>query len=266
MLRAGASAGSIPLGFTIVIAIGCLLAVSQITHATSRKFERVALAVLAAGLIATLSRGPWVGAAVLFATYIATGPSAIRKFVFYGMIGAVSLIFLLQIPAVHELIEFLPFVGSVDVGNVTYRQLLFENSIIVIERNPWFGSVDYLMAPEMQQLITGQQMVDFVNTYVGIALNTGLVGLSLFVSFFAAILVGLRRLLKLRTDKSIDFSVYARVSIATLMAILVMIATTSSVSFIPYVYWSFAGLCVALIRIAYSRPPVTAPGLSAGTI
>jgi hypothetical protein len=28
------------------------------------------------------------------------------------------------------------------------------------------------------------------------------------------------------------------------------IATVSSIDVIPYLYWSFAGLCVALIRIA----------------
>jgi len=30
---------------------------------------------------------------------------------------------------------------------------------------------------------------------------------------------------------------------------LVTIATVSSVSIIPYLYWTFAGLCVALLRV-----------------
>ena len=37
---------------------------------------------------------------------------------------------------------------------------------------------------------------------------------------------------------------------AILIGILVVLATASSIDFIPIVYWSFAGLSVALIRIA----------------
>jgi hypothetical protein len=74
--------------------------------------------------------------------------------------------------------------------------------------------------------------------------------LSLFVGFFMAILLGLRRTLKY--EPSIDRQTHARALIATLLSILVVLGTTSSIIFIPYIYWSFAGLCVAFVRIAYS--------------
>jgi len=248
--RGSASAGPIQLGFIIMVAIGCMLAVRQ-TTIPARRFSGIALAVLAAGLIATLSRGPWVGAAVLVIVYLATGPNAVAKLSTGAIIAALALLPILLTPVGQRLIELLPFVGSVDVGTVNYRQLLFESAIPVIERNLWFGSVDYLSTPEMQKMIQGQGIIDIVNTYLGIMLDTGLVGLGLFIGFFATILVGLRRVLKFRTVRDIDFSVYGRASIATLMAILVTIGTVSSVLVIPYAYWSFAGLCVALIRIAY---------------
>jgi hypothetical protein len=86
-----------------------------------------------------------------------------------------------------------------------------------------------------------------------VMLRSGLIGLSLFLGFFATILIGLRRVAKIDAVQDLGFSVFVRASVATLLAILVTIGTVSSVSFIPYVYWSFAGLCVALIRIAYRQ-------------
>ena len=41
-----------------------------------------------------------------------------------------------------------------------------------------------------------------------------------------------------------------------LIAILVTIGTVSSIDFVPYVYWSYAGLCVAVIRVGYSERSV----------
>ena len=151
----------------------------------------------------------------------------------------------------EQLIAALPFIGSVDPGSVTYRQHLFDNAILVIERNPWFGSADYLLTPEMQDMMQGEHIIDIVNSYLKIALDSGLVGLGFFLSIFAAILIGLWRVLKFAAVRDIGLSAYVRASMATLIAILVTIGTVSSVDYIPWVYWSIAGLCVALIRIAY---------------
>ena len=257
MLRAVASAGSpIVLGFIIMVAIGCVLAVWQTTRL--RRFAGIALAIVAAGLVASLSRGPWIGAVVLVLAYLATGPNAVANVGTFAMIGAVALMAFLMTSPGSQLLDFLPFIGSVDAGSVDYRQRLFENAVQVIERNPWLGSADYLSTPEMQEMIQGQGIIDIVNTYLRVALNSGLVGLGLFLGFFTTILIGLRRVVKLNAVRDIGFSAYARASMATLIAILVTIGTVSSVEFIPYVYWSFAGLCVALVRIAFrERAAVT---------
>lgn len=105
----------------------------------------------------------------------------------------------------------------------------------------------------MQELVQGQHIVDVVNTYLGVALDFGLVGLGLFLVFFTTVLIGLWRVLKFEVVWGLGLGTYMRASIAILVAILVTIGTVSSIGFIPYVYWSFAGLCVALIRIAYQE-------------
>jgi O-antigen ligase len=163
-------------------------------------------------------------------------------------------------------IDFLPFVGTVETGSVDYRKQLFEQSLVVIQHNPLFGDADYRQAPELLQLIQGEHIIDFVNTYLEIALSSGLVGLSLFLGIFASILARLRRLLKFHAVRDADFDTYVRASIATLIAILVTIATAANIDFIPYVYWSFAGLTVAIIRIGYRELAGVAPAGKASQV
>jgi O-antigen ligase len=250
MLRASASAvDSITLGFVILVAVGCLLGIWQTIR--SSQLKGMVSAILITGLVSTLARGPWVGAAVLLLTYFAIGPNAVANLGRVAVIGIVGLALLSVTPVGSRLIEMLPFVGSTDQENVTYRQKLFENSIVVVQRNPVFGSPDFRKEPEMHELTQGEGIMDIVNTYVEIAMKSGLVGLTLFVGFFASILLRLRRVLKFRAVKDVNFNACVRASIAILIGMLVTIATVSSIDFIPYVYWSFAGLSVSLIRIAY---------------
>jgi O-antigen ligase len=250
ILRATASTtGPIVLGFVIMVAVGCGLALRQTIG--SRRFAGIALTIFGAALVATLSRGPWVGAMVLILVYLATSPNAVANLARFAVIGAIVLLPLLFTPVGNWLLDLLPFIGSIDAGTVTYRQHLFDNAILVIERNLWFGSSDYLLTPEMREMVQGEQIIDIVNTYLEIALDSGLVGLGFFLGFFATILIGLWRVLKFEVIRDLGFGAYIRASMATLVAMLVTIATVSSIDFIPLVYWSFAGLCVALIRIAY---------------
>ena len=158
---------------------------------------------------------------------------------------------LLATPLGSKLIDLLPFIGSAETGTVTYRSLLFDHAMLVIERNPWFGSNDFLMTPEMQEMLQGQHIIDVVNTYLAIALESGLVGLGVFLAFTATILIGLWRALKLKSIRKTDFGDYIRSSMALFVAMMVTIGTVSFIDFIPYIFWSFSGLCVALIRRAY---------------
>jgi O-antigen ligase len=263
MLRGSAIAfTSIALGFIIMVAIGCVLAVRQSTMLSPR-FTALVLAIFAVGLIATLARGPWVGTLVLVLVYLGTGRNAVANIGLFVVIGAVALVFLLLTPVGDRLLDLLPFIGSVDAGSVTYREHLFENSMRVIEQNPWFGSADYLSTPEMKEMIQGERIIDIVNTYLGITLSSGLVGLGFFLSFFGSILISLRRVLKNAALRQRGFNTCARALMATLVAMLVTISTVSSVDFIPYVYWSIAGLSVALLRIVYRERAAVTRGVHA---
>jgi O-antigen ligase len=71
------------------------------------------------------------------------------------------------------------------------------------------------------------------------------VGLGLFVSFFALILLSIYRAMRSIRDINSEEHLLGRILVATLVAILLIIFTVSSVSIIPIVYWSVAGLGVA---------------------
>ena len=248
-LRASASTGHpIALGYVMVVAIAFYSYLKD--DVRTRLNRRIGGLILAAGLIAPLSRGPWVGAMASLVTFIWTGPHAFRQLASLVMIGTLALATAVALPGGEKLTGLLPFVGSVEKENIDYRENLLENAIIVIKRNPWFGSAEYLTAPEMEKMRQGQGIIDVVNSYLGIALEYGLVGVGLFVGFFVLVLNEIYK--AMRKIRSRDNEMYrlGRALLAALIGILVTIATTSSITIIPIVYWSVAGLGVAYTQIA----------------
>jgi O-antigen ligase len=244
ILRAVATAGhSIALGYLVTVGIGLYLFVQQSIR--SKHLRWLGMALLAAGLIASLSRGPWVGAVVLLAVFIITGRQAAPRLVILAIGGVLALSLLAVLPGGEKIIDLLPFIGTLEQGSIDYRQQLITNSMIVIERNPLFGSINFLEAPEMEALRQGQGIIDTVNTYIRVALETGFVGLGLFVSFFALILLNIYRAMRLIHDRNSEECLLGRVLLATLAAILLIIFTVSSIGVIPVVYWSAAGLGAA---------------------
>jgi O-antigen ligase len=248
-LRASATTGqAIALGYTITVAIGFYLFLQESVR--SRLQRLLGALLLAGGLFAPLSRGPWIGALAMITVFIATGRQAAKRLIFMGLAGILALPLLAILPGGQKVLDLLPFIGSVEVENITYRQRLFDNAMIVIERNPWLGSFDYRSTPEMQSLTQGQGIIDIVNTYIGVALELGLIGLTIFVLFFATVVVGIRKAMRSIPNKDDEARRLGRALFATLAGILVTIVTVSSISVIPVVYWSVAGLGVAYAQMA----------------
>lgn len=244
MLRVVASAGHpIVLGYLMVVGMGLYL---FLQHSIEPKLmRRSGMILLAVGIIAPLSRGPWIGAAVLIVVFIATGRYAARRLMSLALAALLALPLIAVLPGGETVINLLPFIGSTEKENVDYREKLITNSMIVIQRNPWFGSNNFLETPEMEAMRQGQGIIDVVNSYIPIALKTGFMGLGLFVAFFALTLIGIFRAMRSISNKDSEEYLLGRVLLATLLAILVIIFTVSSISFVPVVYWSVAGMGVA---------------------
>jgi len=251
-LRALASTGQpIVLGYVMAVSLGIFMFLQK--SVPSRATWMIGLALLIAGLLAPLSRGPWIGAAVILLVFAATGPKAFSRLSLIGLTGMLALPIALATPVGKKIIDYLPFIGNVDDETVTYRQLMIDVSLKIIEANPLFGSFDFLLY--LEELRQGQGIIDLVNSYLSIALASGLVGLSLFVAFFGVILFSIRKGMQ-GLDVNDERHLLGRVLMATIIGILVIIFTVSSINVIPVIYWAVAGLGIAYIRMLNQSTPI----------
>src|SRR5947209_19575554 len=95
--------------------------------------------------------------------------------------------------------------------------------------NPILGSPYYLSSPGMEQMRQGEGIIDMVNSYLGVALPTGSVGLFLFLAVFGSSLICLLRQSFDRYAHHDEGRTVARALLAALVGILVTIATASSI-------------------------------------
>lgn len=251
LLRANGSVGqAIVMGYVSAVGLGLWLALQAGQRRTLRNLAPALL--MGGGLLAALSRGPWVGAVVILLAFVWTGRQRMQNIAKFGATGIAGLVLLSLFGAGQKILSFLPFIGSVDEGNVSYRTRLLDNALIVIDRNFWLGSVDYLQTPEMQSMVQGQGIIDIVNTYIGVALNYGIIGLTLFAGFFVVILWQLWRMQSkfLMVD---EHRIFGRALLAVLFSILVMIMSASSVIVVGHVYWLVSGISVAWLEMAHQK-------------
>jgi O-Antigen ligase len=251
-LRANVAAGnSIVLGYVMMVAL--LLSTFLAPLLRPRARAVLAVLVLVSGLVAALARGPWVGAAVGLVVALGVGIGAARRLSWLATAGAVVAVAALLLPGGEVIIDHLPFVGSVEEGSVTYRQRLFEVSMGVLWQNPVFGSFDYLLAPSMEEMRQGQGIIDMVNTYLAVALPYGLVGLFLFICPFAYSLLACWRARVVHARQDVESDLLGRALAGAMVAILVTIATVSSIGVVPVIYWMLAGLCVGYARMVEAQ-------------
>src|SRR5947209_7924373 len=103
--------------------------------------------------------------------------------------------------------------------------------------NPILGSPYYLSSPGMEQMRQGEGIIDMVNSYLGVALPTGIVGLFLFLGVFGSSLIRLVGQCFNRDGEDHAGRTVARALLGTLVGVLVTIATASSIGAVPVVYW-----------------------------
>lgn len=106
-LRAQGSTGqSIVLGYVMAVAFGIFFYLRK--SVPNAKVWGLGLGALVAGLIASLSRGPWVGAAAMLLVFVATGRSPALGFAKLGLLGVIIVPVLLASPFGEKIIDLLP--------------------------------------------------------------------------------------------------------------------------------------------------------------
>lgn len=256
-LRAVVSTGhALVLGYVMMVALALFGGIRHcVNNATVR---RLALLALLIGLLAPVSRGPWVGALTVLAVFLLTAPEKMSTTLKVFVVVLPIIMGVLMSPFAGKIVGLLPFIGTVDEFNVTYRQRLFEVSIGVILMNPFFGSFDAYAAPSMQELIQGEGIIDMVNSYLGIALAYGLVGLALFCAIFASAAWKVWRSLRVLKPGE-ELHTIGRALLAALAGIVITISTVSGISVIPTIYWVVAGLCISYAQLVEVPRDALAP-------
>jgi len=248
-LRAAATFMSpIVLGYVITIALGLFLYLSPIIN--NKNFSRFIFLGLIIALLATVSRGPWVGFAALSIIYVLISPAPLKGISKLAIGLFAFLPILLATDIGQKLIDLLPFIGSIRSDTVDYRSQLFDMSMIVIQRNPLLGSINFMETAEMISMTQGQGIIDIVNTYLRITLTYGYAGLSLFLSIFIVLLIHIHKTIRRAKKEDPDTANMGRMLFSVLCAIMLIIYTVSSIDYIPHYYWLIFALSSAYIRFS----------------
>lgn len=251
-LRALSSLGHpLVLGLAMTITFGLYLFAGSLIK--NKKMRWLCMFAIIAGLIAPVSRGPWVSAAILFFIFIAVSPNVIKKISIAFVFIVLTVALLPVIPGSQKIINMLPFVGNVDQFNVNYREALFDKSLLIIERYPVFGVFEPSLEPEMEDMVQGEGIVDIVNSYLNIVLGYGIPALMIYVSFFLAAVYGVYRSRKKIKDNTSEEYLCGSALIATMLAVMIAISSVSSIGVINTMIFFLAGIMYSYARIINNR-------------
>jgi hypothetical protein len=251
LVRAQVSAGhSLALGYLLAVAFGFWL---YLRPQIETRLKRISVTVvLWAGLFAAYSRGPWIGAVAIYFLVVALNPKSFGRLarstaVIVVLAGVIALT-----PLGQRIGAVLPFMGgSVDSGNVDYRQRLASASWNLIINHPFFGDPDYMS--KLGQLRQGQGIIDIVNTYAGTALEYGLVGLSLFLGFtLIGVIKGFRSMMQIR-HRDDDLARLGSCMLACIAGTMLMIYNCSFVFGYEKMFYVLAGLTAAYARFCTAQ-------------
>lgn len=238
-----------PITFGLYLAAAVPLALALITVIRKRTFAIIGLCAICAALLVTVSRGPWVGAVFAAIVFVATSQRMMSNMVRLGVIGLAGLVVLALTPFGDNIFALIPFINEDTSGSFDYRQRLAEIGWSVAMETPVFGSENYLNHPRMQQLIQGQGIIDLVNSYLRIALESGLVGLALYVGLSVFSLMAAFSAIGRARKFDPELAIYAQGWFAALAGFLVIIATTSNVvAQVAEVHLLLCGMCIGIAR------------------
>ena len=208
----------------------------------------VIYALILAASLSTWSRGPWVCTVIFAASLLVTRFFSSRVYIAALVGTAVVCVIAKMTGADQAFYDGLKLVfgsSQAEFGSIEYRRQVLDASIALLQQSPMFGVSNY--GAYLQQFRQGEGIVDLVNTYIIVALNTGLVGLALYLAPQVIVLFKLAsRLDSPNQDEPHDRFVGCFASV--LLAISVVLLTTSIIGVLDQMLLAFVALSLVYIR------------------
>ena len=240
----------------IVFAFEMIFALGLWTYLRGRESKqwpvRWVFILLVCSLLFTFSRGPWIGALTFGGALLAARRLPVKSFVALLATLAVVAVLVKMTGVDTAVIAMLGGVfgsSEADMSSILYRNQLLDTALALLKQSPWLGVPNY--AAQMQDLRQGEGIIDLVNSYVAIALDTGVIGLVVYLLPYVLIL---RRLLREpglsrrdpgpRGDASAGW--FAATLLAMSIAMLLTIFTTS-------VFFTMPFMLILLIALPIAR-------------
>jgi len=239
-LRPGAAVlDSIVFGTIIVLAMGALLYLKDFI--SSKRQVLLAWILLGAGLLASLSRAPWVAAVILLFIFSLQQREAVKSLFKLTLGMLLALVVLGFFPAGQFIIDLMPYVGEAEQGSIDYRANWFSAAQPVIERNFWFGDVRAMAAPELEVMRNGEGIIDLVNTFLSVLLHFGMAGLFLFIGMFFTAFRSMAIRGSLEEKQAREYEKLAQIQRSLLLTMMVILFTLSMISVVPNIVWFLLG-------------------------
>lgn len=243
-LRVGVTLNPVLAGYAIGLG---LIAVSYFRSLNRMKFLSAWIyrGLFAVALFFTYSRGAWLAVAAGLAAYIffTKAPRGLRP-------AAISLGLVLGVPAAIIFALNADFSEIDAYGTFAYRQELLRATFVHIEMFPLFGDAAFYNRPHFAHLLQGQGIIDFVNRYVQVVVEYGLVGLAIFIAPYLIALAGLLGLPARDPSFWGSAAEHRRAAmIAVLGSYLVVIGTTSDVSYMRQYGIVVLALCAGFLGL-----------------
>jgi hypothetical protein len=252
-----------PTSVAMVLAI-CVLALWLSRHYfRSPRFHLLCMSVAVFGLFAPQSRGAWVGLLLAIGISEAFKGNHVRlarKVIVLGIAGAGVLLVAQSSP---KLSESLGLSGE-STQTSDYRKMLFNRGVEEFVKRPVLGaSVPRLLAT-MTDLRQGEGMVDFVNTYIWIALISGIVGLIIFIGafLFFMVMIWQRRRRLLAWAGAGEVATFLFACLAMLLEMLFFTSFGTRPAVFVFVIFGFSAALLEVFRKSegVAPSPTVAPG------
>lgn len=243
---AGTSTHPIEFGvlLTMVLPVALQLALNDTGRGRVRRWFPVV--AIGAAIPVTLSRSAILGLALVLLVLLPTWPKARRRWAYIALVGGFGLVYV-AVPGMLGTMARL-FTGISSDNSALSRVDSYGIALHYVALDPLFGRGFGTFLPRYHILD---------NQYLGMLVETGLVGVLTFVALIiAAVVVGVRsaRRLELPADRALAVSLVAGLASAAASA-----ATFDALGFpqVAGMLFLYLGLLAALARVTAVRPSST---------